>query len=176
MKKPSLKLSLGAMVTALTVLFLYASEVLVGFRWISLFFCAFFVQLLLCEGYVAAALISFFASALLGFILCPDRISWFLYVALLGHYGTVRYFFRRFITVPVVRSLFTVLYCNVGVAFFGWLLYTVAGVNVLSLLPKLPLPLFILLLEAAFFLIDVLYEGALRLYVRRFRKLLLPKR
>lgn len=172
----SKKLTLTAMVTALNVLFLYASEVLTGTRMLCCFACSLFVQVLLCEGYVKQAFLSYAATVLLGFILCPDRLSWFFYPALLGHYGIVRQFFRRYITISSVRSLFTVLYCNLGTALAVWALYTISEVDIRTMLPDFPLPLLILIAEGCFFLLDVLYEAFVHLYLKRFRKLLFPRR
>ena len=109
----------------------------------------------------------------MGFILCPDRMSWFMYVALIGHYGIVRQFFRKYITVPAVRSLFTVLYCNLGTALGLWAMYTVAGVNVLTMLPDIPIVVLILVVEAVFFLLDVLFEAASNMYAKKVRRFLL---
>ena len=109
----------------------------------------------------------------LGFLLCPDRMSWFMYVALIGHYGIVRRFFQKFITVPAVRSVFTVLYCNLGTALGLWAMYTVAEVNVLELLPDIPIVVLILIGEAVFFLLDILFEAASNLYLKRVRRFLL---
>ena len=174
-KKLSLsrRLSLGAMVAALTLLFLYASEVLTGFRFLCAALSGFFIVVLTEEDLFGTAWLCFLAVSLLGFLLCPDRMSWFLYVTLIGHYGIVRRFFRKYITVPAVRSVFTVLYCNLG-AFLGlWAMYTVAGVDVLSMLPDIPIAVLILIVEAVFFLLDVLFEAAVNLYHKRVRRFLL---
>lgn len=174
-KKLSLsrRLSLGAMVAALTLLFLYASEVLTGFRFLCAALSGFFIVILTEEDLFGTAWLCFLTVSILGFLLCPDHISWFLYVTLIGHYGIVRRFFRRFITVPAVRSVFTVLYCNLGVALGLWAIYTVAGVDVLSSLPNIPVVVLILIVEAVFFLLDVLFEAATGLYQKRVRRFLL---
>ena len=169
----SRRLSLGAMVAALTLLFLYASEVLTGFRFLCAALSGFFIVVLTQEDLFGTAWLCFLTVSILGFILCPDRMSWFLYVTLIGHYGIVRRFFRKYITVPAVRSVFTVLYCNLG-SFLGlWAMYTVAGVDVISLLPDIPLPVLILIVEAVFFLLDILFEAAANLYLKRVRRFLL---
>ena len=168
----SRRLSLGAMVAALTLLFLYASEVLTGFRFLCAALSGFFMVVLVQEDLFGTAWLSFLVVTLLGFLLCPDRMSWFMYVALIGHYGIVRRFFQKFITVPAVRSLFTVLYCNLGAALGLWAIYTIAGVDVLKMLPDIPVVVLILIVEAVFFLLDVLFEAAANMYqqrVRRFR-------
>lgn len=174
-KKLSLsrRLSLGAMVAALTLLFLYASEVLTGFRFLCAALSGFFIVVLVQEELFGTAWLCFLAVSIMGFILCPDRMSWFMYVALIGHYGIVRQFFRKYITVPAVRSLFTVLYCNLGTALGLWAMYTVAGVNVLTMLPDIPIVVLILIVEAVFFLLDVLFEAAANMYAKKVRRFLL---
>ena len=174
-KKLSLsrRLSLGAMVAALTLLSLYASEVLTGFRFLCAALSGFFIVVLVQEELFGTAWLCFLAVSIMGFILCPDRMSWFMYVALIGHYGIVRQFFRKYITVPAVRSVFTVLYCNLGTALGLWAMYRVAGVNVLDMLPDMPVVVLILIVEAVFFLLDILYEAAVNLYLKRVRRFLL---
>ncbi|MBR2606259.1 MAG: hypothetical protein IKE11_11380 [Clostridia bacterium] len=174
-KKLSLsrRLSLGAMVAALTLLFLYASEVLTGFRFLCAALSGFFIVVLVQEELFGTAWLCFLAVSIMGFILCPDRMSWFMYVALIGHYGIVRQFFRKYITVPAVRSLFTVLYCNLGTVLGLWAMYTVAGVNVLTMLPDIPIVVLILIVEAVFFLLDVLFEAASNMYAKKVRRFLL---
>ena len=167
------RLSLGAMAAALTLLFLYASEVLTGFRFLCAALSGLFVIVLTEEDLFGTAWLCFLAVAILGFILCPDRMSWFLYVTLIGHYGIVRRFFQKFITVPSVRSIFTVLYCNLGAALGFWAMYTVAGVNVLNMLPDIPVVVLVLIVEAAFFLLDILFEAAANMYRKRIRRFLL---
>ena len=169
----SRRLSLGAMVAALTLLSLYASEVLTGFRFLCAALSGFFIVALTEEDLFGTAWLCFLTVSVLGFILCPDRMSWFLYVTLIGHYGIVRRFFQKYITVPPVRSLFTVFYCNAGTALGLWAMYTVAGVNVLDMLPDLPPVVLILIVEAVFFLLDVLFEAAAHMYRKRIRRFLL---
>ena len=169
----SRRVSLGAMVAALTLLFLSASEVLTGFRFLCAALSGFFIVILTEEDLFGTAWLCFLSVSILGFLLCPDRLSWFLYVTLIGHYGIVRRFFQKFITVPAVRSIFTVLYCNLGTALGLWAIYTVAGVDALIRLPNIPVVVLILIVEAVFFLLDILFEAAANLYLKRVRRFLL---
>lgn len=169
----SRRLSLGAMAAALTLLFLYASEVLTGFRFLCAALSGFFIVILTQEDLFGTAWLCFLAVSVLGFILCPDRMSWFLYVSLIGHYGIVRRFFQKFITVPPIRSIFTVLYCNLGAALGLWAMHTVAGVDVLEMLPDMPVVVLILIVEAVFFLLDILFEAAANMYMKKVRRFLL---
>ena len=52
-------------------------------------------------------------------------------------------------------------------------MYTVAEVNVLEMLPDIPLVVIILIVEAVFFLLDILFEAAANLYQKRVRRFLL---
>ena len=169
----SRRLSLGAMTAALTLLFLYASEVLTGFRFLCAALSGFFIVVLVQEDLFGTAWLCFLSVTILGFLLCPDRMSWFMYVTLIGHYGIVRRFFQKFITVPAVRSMFTVLYCNLGTALGLWAIYTIAGVDVLKMLPDIPVVVLVLIVEAVFFLLDILFEAAANLYQKRIRRFLL---
>ena len=164
------------MTTALTVLFLYASETVSAFRLFFCFCASLPVQILLTENLKGEAWLSFLASALLGFILCPDRISWFFFVALLGHYGMLRSFFYRYINTVWVRGLFLVLYCNAGCALALWALYTITGVSYTDFSLPLPEVLCVILIEAAFFLLEGLYEACLRMYLKKLRPLLFRQR
>ena len=175
----SQRITLSAMVIALNTLFLYASEALSGMRLFFCFLSALPVQVLLSEGLKAESWLSYLATVILGFLLCPDRFSWFFYVALLGHYGMMRSFFRLYINKVWVRGLFLVLYCNIGCVFALWVLNTVAGVPYTSLIAssKLPFPplICLLLAEAAFFLLEGIYEGFVRLYITKLRSRLLNR-
>ena len=51
--------------------------------------------------------------------------------------------------------------------------YDHPGVDVISLLPDIPLPVLILIVEAVFFLLDILFEAAANLYLKRVRRFLL---
>ena len=84
---PSKKITLGAMVSALTLLCLYAVAVLPGGRAIFYFLSSVFVYALCCEGAYATALLSFAATAGLSFLLLPDKTVAVAYALLLGHYG-----------------------------------------------------------------------------------------
>ena len=54
-----------------------------------------------------------------------------------------------------------------------WAMYTVAGVDVLKMLPDIPVVVLILAVEAVFFLLDILFEAAANLYQKRVRRFLL---
>ena len=69
---PAKKLTIGAMVCALTLLFLYAATVLPTMRIACYFLSAIFVYALSYEGAYASAILSFLATAALAFFLLPN--------------------------------------------------------------------------------------------------------
>ena len=52
-------------------------------------------------------------------------------------------------------------------------MYTIARVDVLKMLPDIPVVVLILIVEAVFFLLDILFEAASNLYLKRVRRFLL---
>ena len=53
-----------------------------------------------------------------------------------------------------------------------WALYSIAAVDIRSFLPQVPLVLLLILGEGFFFLMDVLYEASVNLYIKKIRRLL----
>lgn len=166
---PARKVALCGMVTALSLLFLYASETVPYLRLFCCFLSSLFVCVLVAENLFGAAWLCFFATALLGFVLLPSRVSWFFYVTIGGHYGIVRGLLYRNVRIPWLRTLAMVVYCNIGVALGCVLLYYVAGQSILDVLTLSPV-LMLLLAEISFFALDLIFGAALKLYETRIRR------
>lgn len=173
---PSKQLTLGAMVTALTILSLYAVAVL-PFGSVPLYFLAsMFIYVLACEGAYTAAIISFFASAALSFLLLPDKIPVLFYVALLGHFGIFRTALQGRVQGRFLLMLIKLLYCDV---FAGAGLYL--GIYVLDGLPltlpaALPVWAIVVLSQVAILAYDILYAISAGIYEARFRRAIVPRR
>ncbi|MDO4565494.1 MAG: hypothetical protein Q4C04_07770 [Clostridia bacterium] len=166
----SKKISLSAMVVALNTLFLYASETVPFCRFLFAYIASLFVYVLVGERKYGLAWLSFLATALLSFLILPDRITWFFYVALIGHYGIARQFFLDKVNLVWLRSLLLVLYCNIGFALASFVLWQLAEVSILSLLPNIHLVLLIIAAQICFFLLDVIYNVCIAFYNKRIRK------
>ncbi|HWR24000.1 MAG TPA: hypothetical protein VN366_11060 [Feifaniaceae bacterium] len=173
---PSKQLTLGAMVTALTVLSLYAVAVLpVGS--VPLYFLAsFFMYILACEGAYAAALLSFLASAALSFFLLPEKSPVLFYAALLGHYGIFRTALQGRVENKFLLMLIKLLYCDVFAGaglYIG--LYVWGGLDI-ALPETLPVWAVVVLSQAALLVYDILYALSASIYEARFRKSIVPRR
>lgn len=168
--KPSKKLSLAGMVIALNTLSIYASETLPFARFIFAFVCSLFIFVLVRESLFASAWLCFLATAVLTFFILPNRLTWFFYVALLGHFGIVRQFLCNKVNVSWLRSILLVIYCNIGCALAGYALFALAGVNLLGMVEGYPLVLVIILAQICFFVLDIIYNLCTKIYNRRIRE------
>ncbi|MDO4543002.1 MAG: hypothetical protein Q4C01_00500 [Clostridia bacterium] len=166
----SKKISLSAMIIALNVLFLYASEVVPFSRLIFAFLTSLFVYILVGERQFLFAWLSFLATAILAFLLLPDRMSWFFYVALIGHFGIVRQFFCDKVNIVWLRSILTVLYCNIGFALASFCLWQLTEVSILTMLPNVHIVLLVILAQICFFVLDLIYNLCIAFYNKRIRK------
>ena len=165
-------LTLSAMVLALTVLFLYASEVVPYCRLACMVLASLFVYVLVAEHLQLYAWLTYLAAALLSFLLLPSRVSWFFYVVLIGHYGIVRELFVKNVNMAWLRSLLLLLYANVGLALGGYLLSLFAGIDLLTLLPDWPIVLLVAVVELCLFLLDFVYNAFTGYYLRHVRRFL----
>lgn len=168
--KTSKKIALSGMVVALNTVFLYASETIPFTQFIFAFLSSLFVYVLVSEGLFVFSWLSFLATALLTFLILPSRTSWFFYVGLIGHFGIVRQFLCDKVNTGWVRSILLVLYCNIGCALASFILFKVAGVNILTLLPNINVILLVIVAEICFFLLDIIYNICTKFYNRRLRK------
>ncbi len=173
---PSKQLTLGAMVTALTILSLYAVAVL-PFGSVPLYFLAsFFIYILTCEGAYAAAFISFLASAALSFFLLPEKSPVILYVALLGHFGIFRTALQGRVGSKFLSMLIKLLYCDVFAGAGLYLgLYVWGGLSI-SLPEALPVWATVVLSQVAFLVYDILFSLSAGIYEARFRRAIVPRR
>ncbi len=173
---PSKQLTLGAMVTALTILSLYAVAVL-PFGSIPLyFFASFCIYVLACEGAYTAAMISFLASAALGFFLLPDKSPVLAYVALLGHFGIFRTALQGRVQSKVFLMLIKLLYCDLFAGAGLYLgIYVWGGLN-FTLPEGLPVWAVVVLSQLAFLAYDILYAISTGIYEARFRRSIVPRR
>lgn len=172
---PVKQLTLGAMVTAICVLCLFAASMMPVGRVVCLFLSSVCICVLTCEGAFFAAFVSFAASALLSFLLLPDKSMAGLYVLLLGHYGILRAGLHRRMEKGPLRFLLKLFYCD---AFLGLGAYLALRVFALTLtLPQgLPVWALVVIAQAVFVLFDWLYGLAEAIYIARLRKAILPRR
>ncbi|HWR19780.1 MAG TPA: hypothetical protein VN608_09165 [Clostridia bacterium] len=171
------QITLGAMVVALTVLMLYAATVLPTLKLASYFVASLFVYALSFEGVYAAAILSYFASSFLAFVLIPDKLSLIPYFALLGHFGIFKAFAQTHTRDRFIRFFSYLIYCSIFTAVGALAAFYLLDFNILQNIPLgLPVYAAVLILEAVFAVYAVLYTFCQRFYESRIRNTLLPKR
>lgn len=171
----SIKLTLGAMVTALTVLLLYAAAVLPAARLVFYFMASFLPFILVCEGLYGWALTAFLAGGVLSFFLLPDKTPVYLYLLLVGHYGIFRTALQERMHSKVFRVLVKLLYVDF---FAGLGLYLSLAVFRITLVqfPSLPDWAIAVLSQAGILVWDILFGASVKIYEARFRRAIIPRR
>lgn len=164
------------MVTALTVLCLYAVCVLPWSKIACCFLSSLFIYILACEGAYFYAFASFAATAALSFFILPQKEILFVYVILLGHYGIYKAWADMHIKDGFIRFLSKILYCNVFCALGLLILLRVLSYDVSSMLPAWGVWVLVLALEGAFIAYELLYGICVRIYNASLRNQLLPRR
>ena len=171
----TLRITLGAMTSALTLLCLYLSAVLPVGRIPLYFASSVIIYALTCEGAYIIAIISNLASAALAIVLLPDKLPAFLYALLLGHYGIFRTALEVWLPQKPLKMLIKVLYCDIWIVLGIYLAQSI-GKYAVTTPDWLPLWLFALLTQLAIVLFDVFYGAGIALYNARIRYLILPRR
>lgn len=169
-------LTLGAMVTALTVLCLYAAATLPVGRLPLYFLAAVFIYVLACEGAYAAAILSYLASAALALLLLPDKLPAFAYILLLGHYGIFRTAINARMQGGLLAALIKILYCDIWTGFGLYLSMQILGKLPFSFPDWLPVWGLVVLSQVGFAFIDILYGLSTAIYESRIRRSIVPRR
>ncbi len=173
----SKQMTLGAMVTALAVLCLYATAVLPAGSVPLYFLSSFVIYVLVCEGAYTAALVSFLASAVLAFFMLPNKVPVFAYIVLFGHFGIFRTAMQNRFRGKLMPAFLKLLYCDAFAGVGIYLALYVFNIN-LSAIPVMQLPVWALavLSQLAFLFYDVLYSLSAMVYETRFRRIIVPRR
>jgi len=171
----TLKLTLGAMVTALTVLVLYAAAVLPAVRLPFYFAASFLPYILACEGLYGWSLTAYLASAALSFFLLPDKTPVYLYILLLGHYGIFRTAVQGRIKSKLFLALVKLLYMDFFAGAGLYLSLTVLNITLVQF-PALPDWAIAVLSQLGFLIYDLLFGAGVSIYETRLRRTIVPRR
>ncbi len=165
---PAKRLSLTAMFSAFSVIFIYLSAVVPTAN-ISLFFVSsLFVSGMIVEDQPFAAFMVYIVSSLLSLLLVPNIIMVLPYVLLFGHYGIGKYLIER-IKDRFVSFVFKLLYFNAGLV----AIYFLYGAFFAPLLERLPLYALLIIAQAVFFAYDFCYSKLIIMYEVRIRNKLI---
>ncbi|MBQ9833025.1 MAG: hypothetical protein IJO48_04750 [Clostridia bacterium] len=167
---------LGAMTVALTVLCVYAAAVLPTMRAVAYFISSLFVYVLVCEKAYGAAVLSYIASAVLSFVLIPDKIAILPYVLLLGHFGIFKVFIDRKITDKFVGFVFKLIYCNVFTLIALLLIMYVFNISDFVISVEIPLWVIITAAQVIFVVFNYVYTLCQQFYDTRLRSVIVSQR
>lgn len=174
---PAKKLTLGAMVAALTILSLYAVAALPAGRVACYFLASIWIYALACEGAYGTALLAYAASAGLAWLLLPDKLVAAAYTLLLGHYNVFKTMLDTHMESLPFRVVLKLLYCSLFTAAGLYLAIVVLEIDVMASLPDwLPAWGLVAAAEGVFLFLDLLQSLVCRFYRSRLRGIIVPRR
>ena len=169
LSKKTFQISLGAMLTVLSLLLLYCAALLPAGRVTLYFLSSLMLAPLLYERQPRAAFFVYLATGVLSLLVLPGLLRSVPYLLLFGHYGIGKYHFEERHK-PKRAYLYKWIYYNFCMAIVYLTCFSaMAGEG----LQKLALPWLILGAQAAFVAFDFAYSQAIRFYGRHLRRILL---
>ena len=94
-KSKSKDLTLGAIITVLSVLLLLLTSILITSKVFLVCLASFLISILILETKVNIAVISYVATVILSVILVPNKLIIAPYVLFFGYYGIMKYFIEK---------------------------------------------------------------------------------
>ncbi len=168
-KNTAKTVAFGAMNVAIATLSLYMSIAIptgnLGFYFIA----SMAGIVLLTDRAYTAAITAYIASALLAFLILPDKLPALLFAAVLGHYGIFRTFINdKMPKHKIMNAIVSVLYLDASATVAIWLASLLLSYNVTEAFSiSLPIWAVIIVMQIAFLMYHVLYTMCAAHYVRR---------
>ncbi len=161
------RITLPAMLLALTLVFIYLSSVVTVVSVSFLFIASIFVSALMVEREPILATIVFFAATILGFVIVSDKMRMIPYVLFFGHYGIVKYYIEKIRNV-VLRYAVKLAYFNAAViAAYFIIPKLLISADISAILPPWAL---LLIAQPIFVIYDVVFSWIANYYYRNIRK------
>ena len=169
LSKKTFQISLGAMLTVLSLLTLYLSAVLPTGRLTLYFLSAVFIAPMLYERQPRAAFLIYITTGVLSLLIMPGMILSLPYILLFGHYGIGKYLIEE--NCRRKRAyLYKWIYYNVCMVLIYFLCFqAIAG----EALRNLAWPRLLIGAQVAFIVFDFLYSRVIALYKRYIRRALI---
>lgn len=158
--RPAHFISLTAMFSVLSLIFLYLAAVLPVLSVTFYFISSLFVAGILVEKQIGAGLIMYVGVSLLSLLLVPNFLMVLPYVLLFGHYGIGKYLIEK-IRDKIVAFILKLLYFNACMAGIYLLAKSVFFTGFIA---DLALPILIVLLQVVFVIFDFMYSKLMQIY------------
>lgn len=166
MNKRTRLITTSALLTALTMVFLYLSSVFPTMQLTFVAAASLFVTAQVIENGIRGGLFVFIGSTLLGFLIVPDKTSMILYLLFFGYYPIVKSLAERN-NKPLIRWLIKIAIMSAAMAvilyFFGELIFDLGSF-------EYGVWVFAALFEITFILYDIGLTQLIGLYMRRIHK------
>ena len=170
-KRSAHRISLAAMFTSLSLLFLYMASVLPTMRVAMYFLSSVFVMGMILEEEIGLAFLMFTAVSLLSLLLMPNILRVIPYVLFFGHYGIGKFYIESNVKDKVIRYVIKLLYFNVALVLMYLLAKEVLLEDVLDI--GIAFWLVVVLAELAFVVYDWLFTKVTGYYFEHIRRFLI---
>lgn len=151
---------------ALIVVLLFIASIIDVLDYTVSAMCGIIITLILVEFGTSFAVLSYFASSLLGLLMVPNKINVILFVAFCGWYPFVKRYLEKLPNILCIISKFVVFNISLGAIFFvSTAFLTANNVSAKDFI------LLYLVSNFTFFLYDTLITKLIWLYVHKYRKL-----
>ncbi len=169
-KRTAHRVSLTAMFSAMSLLFLYLAAVLPTMRLAMFFLSSIFIMGLILEEEIGLAFLMYITVSALGMLFMLPHIVYVLpYVIFFGHYGIGKYYIEIRVKDKIVRYIVKLLYYNVALV----LIYLLAQATLKEMMDALPIWALLLIAEAAFVVFDYLFTKVTAYYFNNIRRYLM---
>ena len=174
---PTTRLTVGAMSTALGVLFLYAASIVPSGKLVLLFLASAVIWIPLNErGGIVSAALCYIATALLSLLLIPNKLYPLVYALFFGPYGFIKLGVDSSVHDRFIAFVLKLIIMNMLAAAVIWLGGLIIKQDLFSLLPDYPLYAVMIALEAAFILFELAYTFCISIIDSRLRSFLVSRK
>lgn len=163
----SQKIALGGIVTLLSTVSLYISSILPTNRLFFFALSTFFLAAIIIENNIGFAVLVYFSSSILSFIIIPNKAAVLPYVIFFGYYAIVKSLIER-INILAVELFIKLMLFNLSI----YITFNIVSRALLGeIIIKLPAWVVFLLMQLAF----IVYDYAFSLGVYFYRNKIRPK-
>ncbi|AFS78254.1 putative membrane protein [Gottschalkia acidurici 9a] len=162
----SKKISIGAMITIISIVLLYLTSILTTTKIFLITLSSFLISVVVIEAGTSTALLSYASTAILSFILIPNKLMVIPYVILFGQYPITKYYVER-LNNFVLEWIIKLLCFNVAV-YINYIIFTMFISKDINI--PLSICAIILALQVIFILYDYMFSRFISYYRNRIRK------
>ncbi len=162
----TMKIALGGICLALTVIFLFGGSVIPGIELTLFAISSLFTAVMIMESGVKGGVLLYVAAVLLGFAVIPNKLAMIPYAFFFGYYGIIKYYIEklsnRWVQLVLKSGFFGILLA-IGLVGFKQLL--LGSIH----LPDYPVWLLIIAGVAFLLLYDFIFTFLIGFYLRRIK-------